>query len=181
MAEAQQDNFYARFKPNWLDNTGRIDTNAMLSMFKDFWCKNSDIWGTNIPGYKHAAPQLVLQAFLQRVVNGGGYITREYALGTRRTDLFIEWLYKIDEKNKIQNIVIEIKTIDKKQKYETLRDDALTQTAIYAKKCKTNDAHIIIFDRDNNQNWGDHTENENVEKDGVNIQIWKLGQVIEEY
>ncbi len=30
--------------------------------------------------YLEAGPQLILQAFLQRVLNGGGRISREYAL-----------------------------------------------------------------------------------------------------
>ncbi len=41
--------------------------------------------------YKEAGPHLLLQAFLQRIINGGGRIHREYALGRKRTDLFIEW------------------------------------------------------------------------------------------
>ena len=32
---------------------------------------------------------MLLQAHLQRIVNGGGRIEREYALGRRRTDLLI--------------------------------------------------------------------------------------------
>ena len=41
-------------------------------------------------GYKEAGAQLVLRAFLQRVIHDGGRITREYPL-RRRTDLLIEW------------------------------------------------------------------------------------------
>jgi len=32
-----------------------------------------------------------MQAFLQRILNGGGRIDREYGLGRRRTDLLIQW------------------------------------------------------------------------------------------
>ena len=39
--------------------------------------------------YAEACPQLLLQAFLQRIVNGGGYIDCEYGLGRKRTDLLI--------------------------------------------------------------------------------------------
>ncbi|MCG5500805.1 hypothetical protein [Ectothiorhodospira lacustris] len=39
-----------------------------------------------------ASPQLLMQAFLQRFVNGGGRITREYGLGRKRTDLFIAFM-----------------------------------------------------------------------------------------
>jgi hypothetical protein len=37
--------------------------------------------------YHEVAPQLVLMAFLQKVLNGGGVIDREYGLGRRRIDL----------------------------------------------------------------------------------------------
>ncbi|MDR0844706.1 MAG: ATP-binding protein, partial [Tannerella sp.] len=39
--------------------------------------------------YKEAAPHLILQAFLQRVVNGGGQIIREFAAGRDRLDLCV--------------------------------------------------------------------------------------------
>ena len=42
--------------------------------------------------HKWLPPQLLLlQAFLQRVVNSGGRIEREYGLGRGRTDLLIVW------------------------------------------------------------------------------------------
>ena len=34
-----------------------------------------------------------MQAFLQRIVNGGGRVEREYGLGRRRTDLLVIWPY----------------------------------------------------------------------------------------
>ncbi len=34
---------------------------------------------------------MLLQAFLQRVVNSGGRVEREYGLGRMRTDLLILW------------------------------------------------------------------------------------------
>ena len=41
--------------------------------------------------YHEAGSQLLLQAFLQRIVNGGGRLEREYALGRGRVDLLIVW------------------------------------------------------------------------------------------
>ena len=177
MTEAQQRNFYARFQPNWLDSEGRIDVETLLYTFKDFWCKNSEIWGTTISGYHEAAPQLVIQAFLQRVVNGGGRISREYALGYGRTDLFIEWWYQKGDKALIQNIVIEIKAIRKNEKYETVKDTAIAQTYEYTKRCGMPEAHILVFDRDNKQGWTADTANEVVEYMGIKLTIWRLGQV----
>jgi hypothetical protein len=41
--------------------------------------------------YHEVAPQLVLMAYLQRVVNGGGHIDREYGIGRGRIDLLVRW------------------------------------------------------------------------------------------
>ena len=43
------------------------------------------------PDDHEIAPHLVLMAFLDRVVNGGGTITREYAIGRDRMDLHIRY------------------------------------------------------------------------------------------
>ena len=60
------------------------------SGFQGFYRENSEIWKERFD-YKEAAPQLLMQAFLQRIFNGGGRIDREYGLGRRRTDLFVQW------------------------------------------------------------------------------------------
>jgi len=65
---------------------GKIDVNHLLADFQQFWRENSDIWIEKVQ-YKEAAPHLILQAFLQRVINGGGDIIRDMAAGTGRLDL----------------------------------------------------------------------------------------------
>ena len=58
----------------------------LLEAFQQFFREHSDIWSQRFD-YKEAAPQLLMQAFLQRIINGGGRISREYGLGRKRTDL----------------------------------------------------------------------------------------------
>ncbi|NES25670.1 MAG: hypothetical protein F6K41_43935, partial [Symploca sp. SIO3E6] len=41
--------------------------------------------------YHEIAPHLVLMAFLHRVVNGGGTLEREYAIGSDRMDLCLRY------------------------------------------------------------------------------------------
>ncbi len=41
--------------------------------------------------YHEVAPQLVLMGFLQRLVNGGGHVDREYGAGRGRMDLLVRW------------------------------------------------------------------------------------------
>jgi len=35
--------------------------------------------------------ELLIQAFLQRIINGSGRINRKYGLESKKTDLAIEW------------------------------------------------------------------------------------------
>jgi hypothetical protein len=79
---------------------GRIDMDLLMRDFQQFWRENSDIWLTKFD-YEEAAPHLILMAFLQRVVNGGGRIIREMAAGTGRLDLclvFGEGKYPVELK-----------------------------------------------------------------------------------
>ena len=64
----------------------------LLAAFQDFFRQHAEHWQERFQ-YKEAGPQLLLQAFLQRILNGGGRIEREYGLGRLRTDLLIFWPY----------------------------------------------------------------------------------------
>jgi DNA polymerase III delta prime subunit len=69
---------------------GRLDFVRLLWEFCDFWREHGEIL-TARDAYHEAAPQLVIMAFLQRVVDGGGVIDREYGVGRGRIDLLIRW------------------------------------------------------------------------------------------
>ncbi len=84
----------------------------MLAAFQEFFQENSEHWD-QIFSYKEAGPQLLLQAFLQRVINGGGIINREYGLGSKRTDLFIKWYPVENDSSHSQKAVIECKLLHK--------------------------------------------------------------------
>jgi hypothetical protein len=69
---------------------GRLDISKLLREFAAFWIEHGEIL-TAAQHYHEAAPQLVVMGFLQRVINGGGYVDREYGVGTGRIDLLIRW------------------------------------------------------------------------------------------
>ncbi|MDR2626760.1 MAG: hypothetical protein LBC40_01860 [Dysgonamonadaceae bacterium] len=74
----------------WQKTNGTLDMDALLCEFQKFRRKHSEIWEEKAD-YTEAFPHLLLQAFLQRVLNGGGRIEREYAAGRGRMDLFVEY------------------------------------------------------------------------------------------
>lgn len=71
---------------------GRLDLRKLLEEFAAFWKQHGEILAST-SWYQEAAPQLVIMVFLQRIVNGGGYIDREYGVGRGRIDLLIRKPY----------------------------------------------------------------------------------------
>ncbi|TVQ58453.1 MAG: ATP-binding protein, partial [Spirulina sp. DLM2.Bin59] len=76
--------------PTWLDGEGRLIPEALLTAFLKFWRQHGQPLLKSAP-YHEIAPHLVLMAFLHRVVNGGGTLDREYAIGSRRMDLCLRY------------------------------------------------------------------------------------------
>jgi hypothetical protein len=71
---------------------GRLDFGKVLAEFTVFWRAHGDVLTSEV-AYHEAAPQLVLMAWLQRIVNGGGYVEREYGVGRGWIDLLIRKPY----------------------------------------------------------------------------------------
>ena len=123
----------------WEKSDGSLDMDTLLHEFQVFWRENSEIWEEKM-SYTEAFPHLLLMAFLQRVLNGGGRIEREYAAGRGRMDLFIEY--------NAFKYVIEIKLIYEKQSPDTIKKKGLEQTAKYRDtKAPDCPAYLVIFDR----------------------------------
>ncbi len=77
--------------PAWYVGAGgALQVDKLLVAFQAFFREHSEHWVERFQ-YKEACPQLLLQAFLQRIVNSGGRIERDYGLGRMRTDLLIVW------------------------------------------------------------------------------------------
>jgi hypothetical protein len=76
--------------PFFVHPDGRLDMDKLLQAFQEFYRENSEHWLGRFQ-YKEAGHQLLLMAFLQRIINGGGRIQREMAAGSGRTDLAIFW------------------------------------------------------------------------------------------
>ncbi len=102
--------------------------------------------------YKEAGPQLLLQAFLQRIVNSGGRIEREYGLGRGRTDLLVVWPQ--DDGNgqrpdASQKFVVECKVLHKGLD----RTVGVEQTVAYMDRCGAEAGHLVVFDRREGRSW----------------------------
>nr|VFK28583.1 MAG: hypothetical protein BECKMB1821G_GA0114241_10391 [Candidatus Kentron sp. MB] len=141
----------------YVEKDGSLNLPKLLNAFQQFFRENSEIWLDRLD-YKEAAPQLLMQSFLQRIINGGGRIDREYGLGRRRTDLLIQWPINDgspDETRRflgaIQRIVIELKI--RRGSLETTRREGLEQTADYMDRIGAKEGYLVIFDRRPGSSW----------------------------
>jgi AAA domain len=89
LAQGPQDSLPI-ISPTWLTTTGELDTDRLLQAFLDFWLQHGEAL-LKSASYPEIAPHLVLMAFLHRVINGGGTLEREYAIGRDRMDLCLRY------------------------------------------------------------------------------------------
>ncbi len=122
----------------WKRDDGGIDMDALLTEFQKFWAWHSDTW-EETAHYTEAFPHLLLMAFLQRIINGGGTIEREYAAGRGRIDLMIDFGGRRN--------IIEIKLVHPKRTREATLEMGIEQIARYDDKIAADTLHLVIFDR----------------------------------
>ena len=140
---------------------GLLDMHKLLEGFTEFYRESADVWLEKF-AYKEAGPHILLLAFLQRIINGGGRIHREYALGRKRVDLRIDW--------KSQRFVIELKINRKKSDVEK----GLQQTAEYMDFSKASEGHLVLFDRSTSKSWEEKIYHRIEQVQGKTIQVWGL-------
>ncbi len=122
--------------PTWLNPEGEIDVNVLLDAFIDFWRQHGEpLLGTT--SYHEIAPHLVLMSYLHRVVNGGGTLEREYAIGSGRMDLCLKY--------KKVTLGIEVKVW--RDKIKDPEEQGLKQLEAYLERIKADYGWLFVFDR----------------------------------
>jgi AAA+ ATPase superfamily predicted ATPase len=139
--EALKNPKYPYQMPRYLKDE-RIDMDYLMRDFQQFWRENSEIWLERYE-YQEAATHLVLMAFLQRVINGGGQIIRELASGTGRLDLCL--IYK----NRKYPVELKIRY---GKKY---MEEGLEQTTHYMDILGCTEGWLLVFDRRSTVKWED--------------------------
>lgn len=112
---------------------------------------------------------MLLQAFLQRIINGGGQITREYGLGKGRTDLFILWFLPDGTS---QRFVIECKMVWGSR--EATISKGIEQVARYADRCGAEEVYLLIFDQKKGMSWEEKIFTETIDQEGMQITVFGM-------
>ena len=176
----------------YVDADGGLNVRRLLAAFQTFFRAHSEHWSKRFL-YQEAWPQLLLQAFLQRIVNSGGRIEREYGLGRGRTDLLIVWprdggtgaggasgapslpaggAAPREEVGRVDRIVIECKVLH--GGLERTIADGLEQTAEYMDRCAAREGHLVIVDRSAGKSWNEKVFHRRTVLGGVTIDVWGM-------
>ncbi|MBM4345953.1 MAG: AAA-like domain-containing protein [Deltaproteobacteria bacterium] len=145
----------------WRGDDGRLDIDGLRAAFLAFWREHAEGF-VQAEGYREVAVQLVFMGFLQRIVNGGGWVDREYAAGSRRMDILVRWPVPDDDGTvprypvRFERHLFELKVWHPKK--GDPRDEGLAQVGAYLRRVPCESASLLIFDRrpeTEAREWGD--------------------------
>jgi hypothetical protein len=141
----------------WVDGES-LDMTSLIKAFQEFWRENS---GTlkDPNDYDEALALLVLNAFFQRLLNGGvELLRREYALGRQRLDIIAQY--------KGVAYPVEVKI-----RHHQGLEASLEQIRKYMDGCGAREGWLVIFDRKSKKSWEAKISWETREVDGAIIHL----------
>ncbi|MBM4343599.1 MAG: AAA-like domain-containing protein [Deltaproteobacteria bacterium] len=159
----------AALEATWKRADGSIDISVLFHEFAAFWRENGE-WMLTRAHWPEAAHQIVFMAYLQKVVNGGGSIAREYGAGRKRVDLLVEWTAGPDK----QRFAVELK-VWRTGKADPLAE-GLVQLDAYLQRMGLGEGTLAIFDlRVPARAWEDRgTVSEAETASGRKVAVWRL-------
>ncbi|MDM8550132.1 AAA-like domain-containing protein [Desulfobacterales bacterium HSG2] len=142
----------------WYVRDGRLDMDALLGAFQKFYRRHSDAWLEKYD-FREVGRQLLLMAFLQRIINAGGNIEREMAVGNGRCDLLVEF--------GPDHFLIELKL--RWDKYS--KEEGLEQAARYLSRLEMDHGYLILFETNPKVSWEERISRKEVQQDGKQISL----------
>jgi AAA domain len=125
---------------------GRLDLGRLLDGFAQFWREHGEVVAGRID-YPEVAPQLVLMAWLHRIVNGGGTVEREVGVGRKRIDLVVRWPYVDAEgRRATQRFAMELKVWRDRDKKGDPLPKGLEQLDEYLAGLGLDEGVLVVFD-----------------------------------
>ncbi|MCX4243906.1 ATP-binding protein [Paraliomyxa miuraensis] len=150
-------------QPAWyVRPDGALDMPKLMADWQVFWREDGHLAAEGFR-YREAGPHLMLMAFLQRVINGGGRIEREYGLGRGALDLMIEW--------RGRRYAIEVKL----RRGLVTEERALDQVTRYLEHLGLDEGWLVMFDLRSSasptQSWDERLTTREVEHRGKRVHV----------
>ncbi len=142
----------------YVKKNGTLDLPKLMAAWQEFWREDGHLAAEGFR-YKEAGPHLLLMAFFQRVINGGGRIDREYALGKGALDLLITW--------KGERHLIEVKV----RRDRRSEGKAVGQVKRYLDGAGMKEGWVVLFDLRNEVSWKEKLFVRTVRRTGTTIRV----------
>ncbi|MEN8218141.1 MAG: AAA-like domain-containing protein [Pseudomonadota bacterium] len=144
--------------PRWyVKSNGKLDIEKVIQAYIDFYKKHSELV-TKRRTYTEAAHHLLFMAWLQRICNSGGRISREYAAGLGRLDLCIEFAG--------ESFAFELKLNRK-----TALSEGKDQLVDYLHRLSLSNGWLMILSRREIKDWDAVGKRELIEEAGKQIEV----------
>ena len=140
----------------WYIKDSKLDMDALLAAFTKFYRRHSEAWLGKYD-FREVGRQLLLMAFLQRIINAGGNIEREMAVGNGRCDLLVEYGG--------ERHVIELKLYYD----EFSREDGIEQIVRYLSRLGLDKGYFILFETRAGIPWEQRIYREELMEDGKKV------------
>ncbi|MEZ4302758.1 MAG: ATP-binding protein [Polyangiaceae bacterium] len=137
---------------------GSLDMPKLMAEWQVFWREDGHLAAEGFH-YRESGPHLMLMAYLQRVVNGGGRIEREYALGRGALDLLIRW--------RGARHVVEVKV----RRGSRTEERAVEQVSAYLTSLDQEEGWLVLFDLRKGVSWSERIWSKQVEQAGKRIHL----------
>ncbi len=147
------------FEPHWYLNSNKtLNYKKLMDGFVSFWREHGQIEFYAL----EVTPHTLFMAWLQRLVNGGGTIHREYALGRKRLDILVEFAG--------EKFVSEIKLY----RGEKTLSDGLDQICEYLNQIGLSEGYLMIFQKNLATDEDSRYRVETVEHQGKRVFVYWL-------
>ncbi|MBL8616773.1 MAG: ATP-binding protein [Deltaproteobacteria bacterium] len=147
----------------WTTPSGGLDMPALLEAFRQWWRENADVLDMQVPYTPEAVAHLALCGFLQRVVNGGGRVHREFAAGRGAMDLLIS--YGPDR------FAIELKRVRSRDRLETVVERGAAQLGRYLDTVGLDMGWLVVFDVRPDRSWEERLRSRELEVGGKRVVV----------
>ncbi|HMV68370.1 MAG TPA: AAA-like domain-containing protein [Myxococcota bacterium] len=148
----------------WRTPAGRLDVPALIDAFFAWWRESADVlWHDPRTLYLEAAAHLAFMGFLQRVVNGGGRVEREYAAARGRVDVVVTFAGA--------RHVFELKRVGPRASLDAVVRDGVEQLAGYLDTLGLREGWLLVFEPREQVPWDQKLWARDVERDGKQLHL----------
>ena len=143
----------------WRTAEGRLNVPELVAAFLQWWRENADILRNDKrTPYRESAAHLAFMGFLQRVVNGGGTVEREYAAARGRVDIVVRYGG--------ERHVFELKRVTARRSREQVVLEGTRQLGGYLDGLGIEEGWLIVFDARAGGTWEERLWAEDVQVGG---------------